>query len=109
MGDITSDAQDKYIPIDKAMRLLHVRSERITWFIATGRLAFKVDSRDRSRKLVSLQEVLRLRNSPHLLAPWIIYALVDPKKRRCSICRASLRASNTPKSAYQERACGKSS
>ncbi len=79
MGDITGDAQDKYISIDKAMRLLHVRSERITWFIATGRLASRLDPRDRSRKLVSLQDVQRLRNSPHLLAPWIIYALVDPR------------------------------
>lgn len=79
MSDSTGEAQDKYISIDKAMRLLHVRSERITWFIATGRLASIVDPRDRSRKLVSLQDVQKLRNSPHLLAPWIIYALVDPR------------------------------
>ena len=79
MSETTSDAQDKYISIDKAVRLLHVGFERITWFIATGLLASKVDPRDRSRKLVSLQDVQSPRNSPHLLAPYIIYALVDPR------------------------------
>ncbi len=79
MNDTASDDQDKYISIDKAVRLLHVRFERITWFIATGLLASKVYPRDKSRKLVSLQDVQSLRNSPHLLAPWIIYALVDPR------------------------------
>ncbi len=67
MSETTSDAQDKYISIDKAVRLLCVRFERITWFIATGLLTSKVDPRDRGRKLVSLQDVQSLRNSPHLL------------------------------------------
>ena len=79
MSETTSDAQDRYVSIDKAMRLLHVRPERITWFIATGLLASKVDPRDRSRKLVSLQNIQSLRNSPRLLAPWIIYTLIDPR------------------------------
>jgi hypothetical protein len=79
VSDTTSDAQGKYISIDKAVRLLNVSFERITWFIATGRLAWKRDPRDGNRKLVSMRDVQLLRNSPHLLAPWIIYALVDPR------------------------------
>ena len=54
MSDTTSYAQDKYISLDKAVRLLDVSFERITWFIATSRLAWKRDPRDGNRKLVSL-------------------------------------------------------
>jgi hypothetical protein len=79
VGDTISDTQDKYISIDKAVRLLDVSFERITWFIATARLAWKRNPRDGNRKLVSLRDVQLLRNYPHLLAPWIIYALVDPR------------------------------
>jgi hypothetical protein len=79
VSDTTSYAHDKYISLDKAMRLLDVSFERITWFIATSRLAWKRDPRDGNRKLVSLRDVQQLRNSPHLLAPWISYALVDPR------------------------------
>lgn len=79
MSDTTGGVQGEYVSLEKAARLLRVRTERITWFIATGRLASIVHPRDRSRKLVSLQDIRRLRNSAHLLAPWIIYALVDPR------------------------------
>ena len=54
MSDTTSYAQDKYISFDKAVHLLDVSFERITWFIATSRLVWKRDPRDGNRKLVSL-------------------------------------------------------
>jgi hypothetical protein len=79
MSDKVSDSQDRYISISQAMSILNVRFERITWFIATGELSSRPYLRDRNRKLVSLRDVYRLRNLPHLLAPWIIYALVDPR------------------------------
>lgn len=79
MSDKASGAHDKYIPLDEAAYLLNVRYERISWFIATGRLASKRNPRDKSSKLVSLQDVSRLRNFSHLLAPWIIYALIAPR------------------------------
>lgn len=79
MSDKASGAHDKYISLDEAANMLNVRYERISWFIATGRLASKRNPRDKNSKLVSLQDVNRLRNFPHLLAPWIIYALVDPR------------------------------
>lgn len=70
----------QYVPISEAVRILNVSFERITWFIATGKLSSTVDPRDKSRKLVSLQDVNRLRDtSPQLLAPWLIYSLVDPR------------------------------
>jgi hypothetical protein len=80
MSDTVSNNQEKYISINKARSILDVSFERITWFIATERLLSKLDPQDRSRKLVSLQDTYRLRDtSPQLLAPWLIYSLVDPR------------------------------
>ncbi len=80
MSSTVSDNQEKYISINKALSILHVSSERITWFIGIKALSSIVNPQDRSRKLVSLQDVHRLRNtSPQLLAPWLIYVLVDPR------------------------------
>jgi len=79
VSNATNDRQDKYVSISKAMSILNVRFERITWFIATGELSSKPDPQDKSRKVVSLQDVRGLYTLPHLLAPWVIYALVDPR------------------------------
>src|SRR5258708_34865680 len=71
---------DECISISKAQQVLCVSFERITWFIATGKISSTVNPLDRSRKLVSLRDVNRLRDtSPQLLAPWLIYSLVDPR------------------------------
>lgn len=71
---------DKYISTSKAVSILGVGFERITWFIAIGRLSSREDPKDRTRKVVSLQDTYRLQDSSrHLLAPWLIYALVDPR------------------------------
>ena len=73
------DGADSYISISRAMSILNVSFERITWFIATGKLSSMRNSKDRSKKLVSLRDAQHLLNSPHLLAKWIIYALIDPR------------------------------
>lgn len=73
------DGADSYISISKAMSILDVSFERITWFIATGKLTSMRDPKDRSRKLVSLRDARHLLQEPHLLAKWIIYALIDPR------------------------------
>ncbi len=57
MNNANDDGQDRYISISKAMSILNVRFERVTWFIATGELPSKPDPRDKSRKVVSLRDV----------------------------------------------------
>jgi hypothetical protein len=80
MEEVISEEQERYISLNKARRMLDVSFERITWLIAIQKLSSKVDQQDRSKKLVSLQDVCRLHNiSPQLLAPWLIYSLVDPR------------------------------
>lgn len=69
----------RYAPISEAVRILNVSFERISWFIATSKLLSIKNPKDRNQKLVSLEDVYKLRALPHLLAPWIIYALVDPR------------------------------
>jgi len=78
VSDTTGDAQDRYISIFEAARILRVSLERITWFIATVQISSIKNPRNKSDKLVSLRDVHRLRNSPHLLARQIIYTLIDP-------------------------------
>ncbi len=78
MSDTTGDAQDSYISLFEAARLLRVSLERTTWFIATGQISSIKNPRNKSDRLVSLRDVYGLRNSPHLLARRIIYALIDP-------------------------------
>ena len=73
------DGADSYISISKAMSILNVSFERITWFIATGKLSSIRNPKDRSEKIVLLRDVQHLLNSSHLLAKWIIYALIDPR------------------------------
>jgi hypothetical protein len=76
VSDTTGDPQDSYISLFEAARLLRVRLERITWFIATGQISSIKNPRNKSDRLVSLRDVYGLRNSPHLLARRIIYALI---------------------------------
>ena len=68
MSDTTGGAQDSYISLFEAARLLRVSLERITWFIATGQISSIKNPRNKSDRLVSLRDVYGLRNSPHLLA-----------------------------------------
>jgi len=63
MRGVLMIGEGKYISISKATSILDVGYERITWFIATGKLSSKVDVRDKGRKLVSLQGVYRLRDA----------------------------------------------
>ena len=55
MSDTTGDAQDRYISIFEAARILRVSLERITWFIATGQISSIKNPRNKSDKLVSYE------------------------------------------------------
>ena len=77
MSDTTGDAQDSYISLFEAARLLRVSLERITWFIATDQISSIKNPRNKSDRLVSLRDVYGLRNSPHLLG-------TELRKKSCS-------------------------
>lgn len=101
MSDTTGDAQDSYISIFEAARILRVSLERITWFIATDQISSIKNPRNRSDKLVSLRDVYGLRNSPHLLARRIIYALIDPLESHRSVYRTDKRTPNSLFAAHE--------
>ena len=77
MSDTTGDAQNRYISLFEAARLLRVSLERITWFIATSQISSIKNPRNKSDRLVSLRDVYGLRNSPHLLG-------TELRKKSCS-------------------------
>lgn len=53
MSDMLNERQNEYISISKAQHILSVTFERITWFIAIGRLSSIRNPKDRNQKLVS--------------------------------------------------------
>jgi hypothetical protein len=69
---------DEFISLPEASTILNVSADRIAWLIAIGELSSTRSQERKSKKLISLQDVYRLRGSP-LLARWFIYALIDPR------------------------------
>ena len=68
-----------YISVFRASYILKVSNERISWFIFNEILSTIPSPRHHKAKLILLQDVYKILEMPELLAPWIIYKLVDPR------------------------------